>query len=152
MGNLPWTDEQFELLRKHHAENHSFSAIARLINEETGSAFSRNACIGKSVRTGLSRPRRKPEGRRPRTASNQDRGSTQRIRITKSSLPFEPLDEPPHLGLTLLQTNNATCKFPRGEHIYTFCGQGTRTDSPYCAFHAALCYRPPESRPTRRAA
>lgn len=158
MGNVPWSDAQDDLLKKYHAENFSFSAIARLINEQTGSSFTRNACIGKAVRTGLQRPRRKAEGR-PRLAVNQDRASTQRVRQGRvSGTPYVEViqpDEPQHLGLSLLQTTDATCKFPRGEQNFTFCGHPTQEGSAYCSFHHRLCWRPPESRPTntfRRAA
>jgi GcrA cell cycle regulator len=146
-----WSDTQLDMLRSDWRDPElSLSDMATHINLETGSDFSRNAIAGKANRLGLPL-RRQPNSKhgqraapKPRKPSNRP-VNLARIRRPKLNRP-ESADGPPHLHLTLQQLTDATCKFPRGEERFTFCGQSVQPDSPYCSFHHRLCYRPPETR------
>jgi GcrA cell cycle regulator len=156
-----WSDTQHEMLRTDWADpKNSLSEIAAHINAETGSEFSRNAIAGKANRLHLPL-RRQPNSRHGQRAAPKPRKPSNRpvslLRITrpkcKPLVATIALGEPAHLGLTLLDLNNTTCKFPRGDEQFTFCGQPSLEGGSYCGFHHQLCYRPPESRnPVRRAA
>ena len=61
-----------------------------------------------------------------------------------------PPDAPAHLGLTLFELTDTTCRYPRGTETFTFCGQTAQADRPYCGFHMRLCYAP-QIAPDRRA-
>lgn len=156
-----WSIKQLDLLHTHWADPEmALAEIAGIINTETGSDFSRSAIGGKAKRLGLplrrksnkAGPRvlRKPS---PRVVASKVVRTYRRVRLPPTPIELaKPVGEPPHLGLTLLQTNDETCKFPRGEENFTFCGQPTLEGQPYCVFHARLCYAPPVTRENRRAA
>lgn len=147
-----WNEECVGLLKKFHAEGHSFSRIANEIHAATGIVFTRNACIGKAGREGLPDREIKKTGRK-RLNAHGDRGLTKKIRI-KQSLPadftilnrIDALALPEHRGLSLVNPNHriddTTCKFPKGDGAaITFCGHPTQEDSPYCNGHHQICYR-----------
>lgn len=156
MGADPWTDTQLDLLRSDWRDpSNTLSAIASRINAETGSGFSRSAIAGKAKRLNLPL-RRKPNGQSNRRTDPVNRKpSTRAVNVARIGRPRSqplartamPAGEPAHLGLTVLQVNEATCKFPRGDEVKTFCGQASQDGSPYCVFHHKLCYTPPERRP-----
>lgn len=159
-----WSTNQLDMLRNDWLDpKNSLSQIAAHINAETQSEFSRSAIAGKAKRLDLPL-RRRPNGdggRRPRAVQRKPSTRTlaanfaKRSKFTFAYVQKSLMNEPVHLGLTLFQINETTCKYPRGDESKTFCGQASHPDSPYCSFHHQLCYRPPESRPTgtfRRAA
>ena len=156
-----WTEEQFELLKQHDATGLSFTEIAKIINRETGSRFSRNSCIGKSFREGLARRGR---GFQP---VNVDRGAIRREAVRRQKLNGEikykprrskvslpPLHiveaEPPRdfLHLTISQLELHQCRYIHGEgRTATYCGQPVADFSPsYCGHHHRLCYTRPQDR------
>ncbi len=169
-----WTDARVEQLRTLHAEGLAFS----LIGDQLG--ISRNACIGKAARLGLSaRPhfvntpvrRLSPEEQASRAERHRIRKlANARARLAKASrgvsLPPQPLPPPPPVPLecrpcTLLELTRDTCRFPIGDpgaDGFHFCGAQPRDGLPYCAQHHAIAYQAPPSRqrrpfiPTRGAA
>ncbi len=56
------------------------------------------------------------------------------------------------LALELHELERHHCRFPHGDNPFTFCGQNTEHGKPYCAHHAALCYRTVEDRKPMRVA
>jgi GcrA cell cycle regulator len=137
--------------------------MAAAINAATGARFSRNAIAGQAKRLALPLRRRPNRGSGPRPASPRPatRILAVNLRRRKARAPACVPDEivhadaPPHLALTLLELNDATCRYPRGSETFTFCGQPTEADRPYCGFHLRLCYAPHEGRASgtqRRAA
>jgi hypothetical protein len=154
-----WTKEKVNQLKEMWADpTLSLSDMAERLGFET-----RNMIAGKAYRIGLAL-RRQPNSRRgQRAAANRPTTKLVIVNVrrrrarTPICAPVEiiPANAPEHLGLTLLQTDNTTCKYPRGDEWFTFCGHSVQPDSSYCPFHHQLCYRPPERRepPTfRRAA
>ena len=151
-----WSDRQLDLLRTHWADaNASLSQIAASINAETGAKFSRNAIGGQAKRLGLPLRRQPNKGKGPRPASARPTtrivAANLRRRKARSALASAVLgvpdevthaDAPEHLGLTLFELNDTTCRYPRGAENFTFCGQPAEPDRPYCSFHTRLCYLP----------
>ena len=158
-----WNDDRIELLRKYHEERLAFSLIADRINAETGSTFSRNACIGKAVRIGLqSRPkapgphveRMKHKREQPRTIRPKPR---ERLSFSDSLAPdLDTLKEidampPPSgfLAIAFLDLKPSHCRYPRGGTDgapILFCGQPKIDGSSYCA----ACHRRCHAGTTRR--
>ena len=132
----------------------SFKEIARTLNERFGTAYTRNAAIGRARRLGLSTPERsdsgsvfaaarKPDARKicekrarvlfksPRLTTIE-RAATLRLRCVAIT--------PRHLALVDLQP--ADCRYPyggdaEGEPI-TFCGHPRQEGASYCASHVHL--------------
>lgn len=140
-----WTEQQNQLLTKLHAEGYSFSLIAININRETGSRFSRNACIGRAQRLGLMRqlPRlskRNHVNRLPmggRRIPNELRLWSKQRTAPKPIMPVQPHA---FLGISFLNLKEGQCRYPFGEPML-FCGQPTIEDSSYCAHCHAVCHR-----------
>jgi GcrA cell cycle regulator len=147
---IHWSDEKVQALKLLWADpTLSLSDMADRLGIET-----RNAIAGKANRLGLPL-RRQPNSRQGQRAAAKERKPPVRastvMRIVrkprlKQPESVMPAGEPPHLHLTLLQLTDATCKFPRGDDRFTFCGHSIQPDSPYCSFHHRLCYQPPERR------
>jgi GcrA cell cycle regulator len=154
-----WTDERTEQLTELWADaTLSLANIADRLGVGT-----RNMVAGKAHRMGLAL-RRQPNSRRGQRAAASrptTRLVTINVRRRKARAPnpviveIIPANAPEHLGLTLLQTTDATCKYPRGDENFTFCGQEALDGGPYCSFHHSLCFTPADRRPVgafRRAA
>ena len=151
-----WSDQQLDLLQTNWREpGLSLSQIAAAINAQTGARFSRNAIAGQAKRLGLPlrrQPNRNNKGPRPASARPTTRIVAVNLRRRKARAPArpvigaplesEPADAPAHLGLSLLDLGPGTCRYPRGVERFTFCGQPTERDRPYCGFHTRLCYAP----------
>lgn len=55
--------------------------------------------------------------------------------------------------LDLMQLTDATCKWPTGDPTmpgFSFCGQRSADEKPYCDFHNKLAFQPPSERRRRR--
>ena len=55
--------------------------------------------------------------------------------------------------LTLMELTENTCKWPSGDPTlpgFSFCGQKTADEKPYCEFHNKLAIQPPSERRRRR--
>ncbi|MDD9909092.1 MAG: GcrA cell cycle regulator [Ahrensia sp.] len=60
---------------------------------------------------------------------------------------------PISLKLSLMELTENTCKWPTGDPTlpgFSFCGQKSEEDKPYCAFHSKQAYQPPNERRRRR--
>jgi GcrA cell cycle regulator len=159
-----WTDRQLELLQTHWREpDASLSKMAAAINAATGARFTRNAIAGQAKRLGLPLRRSPNRNKGPRPAS--PRPATRIVAVNLRRRKARPViavpDEityagaPPHLGLTLIELNDTTCRYPRGTDRFSFCGQPAEPGRAYCGFHLRLCYAPLEGRASttqRRAA
>jgi GcrA cell cycle regulator len=70
MQSITWAPEHSQALREYLAKGMSYSEIADAINSRFGSAYSRNATIGRGRRIGLAAPTgpkmRQSGHRRPR--------------------------------------------------------------------------------------
>lgn len=158
-----WPAPHCNALRKHVDAGLSFSACAQLINEQFGSHYSRNACIGKAKRLGL-----ETYFALAKAAAGKTTSSVKKIRRRVQNkfealppVPFVPREadaEPKHLAFEELRTG--LCKWPFGASPpFSFCGCATYdNDRPYCPAHHAIAYdgfgkaRSPSISPRREAA
>ncbi|MDO8407771.1 MAG: GcrA family cell cycle regulator [bacterium] len=111
MLETPWTAERVGLLVGLWDEKVGARLIAARINRETGSAFTKNAIIGKANRRGLSTPIERPKSK------------------------------PPHWNAryrTQLLEHRVLCMWPighPGDADFHFCGAKPLPEKPYCRRH-----------------
>jgi len=165
----PWEEAHSTALRELVDKGVRFSEIARLLNARFGTAYTRNAAIGRARRLGLSAPAlagssgvfqgpKRADARRiskkrarilakpPANLSTQQRASVLQLRCVAIT--------PRHLALVELEASD--CRYPyggdaEGEPI-TFCGHPRREGSSYCVshFHLTRLVEVPEKRePTK---
>jgi GcrA cell cycle regulator len=150
-----WEDAHSAALREYFDKGLPFSEIARALNQRFGTAYSRNATIGRARRMGLSVPTqkqsasvilatKKPDARRIREIRARkltgiaDKPSTFE-RATALQLRCVAIT-PRHLALVDLEADD--CRYPyggdaEGEAI-TFCGHQRHEGSSYCLSHFHL--------------
>ncbi len=156
-----WAAEHCDALREYLAKGMSYSEIVDAINAKFGTAYSRNAAIGRARRMGLSSPdrpdgpldhwpMRPPKAKPPRLHQPRERHAPEFMRSTPV---FERAEAPKlrcveivprHLSLVDLEPGD--CRYPyggdeEGEAI-TFCGHPRRESSSYCAPHFHLTRGP----------
>lgn len=146
-----WDDVRVADLKSMKADGLSASEIAAAMG---GGEITRSAVIGKLFRLGLSAPRKIGRApRRAKTMADQDRAVREKIanvvrRATQKAEARPPADNtlerlrteiPPaeFLSIPFDALTPESCRFPRGEGPYTFCGQRRIKDSSYCA----SCFR-----------
>jgi GcrA cell cycle regulator len=83
MQSSTWVPEHSQALREYLAKGMSYSEIADAINSRFGSAYSRNAAIGRGRRIGLAAPDRPEDApKRPPKAKTQ-KAKTQRLKTPR---------------------------------------------------------------------
>ncbi len=143
----PWTVEREELLKTLLEAKRSCNWLAREINRQSGSSFTRNAIIGKLHRMGISKPQ--PDKQEKRTRSKKPREPRFRPERKVIDLFADLLPPADFLGIQFVETNRSTCMYPEGDGSHMlFCGQPRRAESSYCAAHHKICYWKPD-RPVR---
>jgi GcrA cell cycle regulator len=153
-----WEDAHSLALRELVEKGMSFKEIARALNERFGTAYSRNAAIGRARRLELSTPERSGAGgvfAAPRIPDAR-KIVEKRARVLFKSPKPSTLERaavlqlrcvavtPRHLSLIDLEPND--CRYPyggdaEGEPI-TFCGHPRRKGSSYCPSHFHLTSLP----------
>lgn len=143
-----WTEPRVARLKKLWLEGKSASEIAA----DLKGGVTRNACIAKIHRLGLSSPDRAKAGNlasgnrkapkpRPdvRVASNGARTYAQPAAVP---LPPEPVVKAQPRLVGLLELGKGECKWPIGgpEGGQRFCGLRQHEGTPYCREHAGLAY------------
>ena len=153
---INWAPEHSDALREYFAKRMSYSEIAQAINAKFGTAYSRNAALGRAKRMGLTGPapvrepdhwpklpcKAPPYRRREQWSEFMwpmpvfDRTETAKLRCVEIV--------PRHLSLAELESRD--CRYPyggdaEGEAI-TFCGHRRRVGSSYCAPHLHLTRGP----------
>jgi GcrA cell cycle regulator len=147
-----WAPAHSKALREYYARGMSHSAIARAINAEFKTSYTRNAVLGRAARMGLAIVDQSSDG--TKTPSIMEAPRLQRIRERANSRPwrlppvFEATEtaplrradvEPRHLSLADLERGD--CRYPYGGvdgQAITFCGHPRRRGSSYCAAHFEL--------------
>ncbi|WP_298257927.1 GcrA family cell cycle regulator [Bradyrhizobium sp.] len=164
-----WEDAHSLALRELVEKGISFKEIARALNERFGTAYTRNAAIGRARRLGLSTPERSGPGgvfAAPRKPDARKMAEKRARNLCKSPKPTA-LERaavlqlrcvaiaPRHL--TLIDLEPGDCRYPyggdaEGEPI-TFCGHLRREGSSYCPSHFHLTSLPDvdEKRPPAKA-
>lgn len=162
MTVVTWTDDRVEQLKKLWEAGHSASQIAAELGNVT-----RNAVIGKVHRLGLSGRAKAATSAAPRqrkvrttqhvirTARPVARGNTALAHVFEVEADIEadavaqnnvvPMSQ----RLTLLELNDATCRWPLGDPgaaDFAFCGGKTLPGLPYCSYHCRIAYQPVNDR------
>lgn len=133
----------------------SYAQIAAALNAELGTEYSRNSCIGRAGRMGLTNPfqvktvkKEPPLARRTRIVrSNSNSTALRLIHVNEPTTPggLRCVDVVPR-GLTLLELQSGECRFPYGEGSeITFCGHSILAPFSYCAAHRALTQHKPHN-------
>lgn len=158
-----WTEQNVETLRSMWGQ-HSAAEIAKRLG-----AVSRNAVIGKAGRIGLARLERDATTPRltavARTAPPKKPAVVKKSAAKKISPPPMPKEDlpppiipsvarPDPLNMRLIELasperrGGTDCRYivsEQGERAL-FCGHNTAEGSPYCTYHARVCYQPRENR------
>jgi len=154
-----WEEAHSAALRELVEKGLSFKEIARHLNERFGTAYTRNAAIGRARRLGLSTPERSGAGgvfAAPRKPDARKICQKRARILAKPAVKLSTLERaavlqlrcvaitPRHLALIDLKPGD--CRYPyggdaEGEPI-TFCGHPRREGSSYCASHFHLTSLP----------
>ncbi|NPV22810.1 GcrA family cell cycle regulator [Bradyrhizobium aeschynomenes] len=165
MQSTDWPDPHSKMLCELHARGLSYAAIARALNAQFGTAYTRNATLGRGKRMGLvaaaalTSPRAQA---RPRSAAAGGRRRSPKAGAGPMALPPPPKPaaavrlrsvgiSPRLLSLDQLGTND--CRYPYGgdrdDDPITFCGHPRQPGSCYCTPHHHLTRTPPEETAVR---
>jgi GcrA cell cycle regulator len=166
-----WPPAHCEALKEFVTQGMSYRDAADALNARFGTAYSRDAALGRARRMGLGAPVRSESP--PILAGRQLQRPRERPRSTDDFRPLEffrprPVFErvervqlrcvevvPRHL--TLIELGRGDCRFPYGGDLdgeaITFCGRPRRKGSSYCAPHFHLTREPvvPAERPVSAA-
>lgn len=153
MGIGVWTEDRTSKLRSMLSAGASYAEIAASINADTGSRLTRNACIGKATRLGISGAtnlvRAKPAPMKRKQRLTVAVGAQVQAINRKRRAPvlieeaFQPrtVNLPSHRKM-ILELRAMECRWPdedRNEDgLHTFCGCRTADGSSYCPAHAEL--------------
>jgi len=173
MQSTDWPDEHSRMLCELHARGQSYAEIARALNAQFGTAYTRNATLGRGKRMGLVAPAAQKPAYRAEPGSMavsagagrraQDAGRRPAAAPTAAK-PAKPVrlrcvGISPRL-LSLDQLEPGDCHYPYGgdrdDDPITFCGHPSQPGSCYCAPHFELTRDPealadrPAGRPTLR--
>jgi GcrA cell cycle regulator len=161
MQSSNWPPEHSQALREYLARSMSYSEIAQAINTKFGTAYSRNAALGRAKRMGLGgpgpgpdrpdeRPKPPPKANRPWLEKLCKRVAPELTRPMPILERAEPVKlrcieiDPRHLSL--LELERGDCRYPYGRDAdgdaITFCGHPRRRGSSYCAPHFHLTRGP----------
>ncbi len=154
-----WAPEHCQALRDYVALGMSFSEIAREINTKFGTAYTRNAALGRSKRMGLrapERPRMPPKAKIPQASKRHERNAARSAQAAPTPERAAPVKLrcvgiSPRL-LSLVELEASDCRYPYGgdkeNEPITFCGHPRLAGSSYCAPHFYLT-RTTEAQPER---
>lgn len=154
-----WTEERFRFAADLGGQGYTAGYIATALTRQFNVVFSRNAVIGKLHRTHtpFGKPREAAEANKnaskPKTTAVGVTDQSRRKRIARIKaeaivpveLPAEPPKKKEFLGLTLFELTEESCRFPRGDGPFLFCGQPRQQGSAYCQVCHPLCYDKPST-------
>jgi GcrA cell cycle regulator len=144
-GQPKWTPEQDAALRRLRDDKVSFSVIGQTIG------YTRNACIGRAHRIGLSGP---PRATRPVRnldikpplrfrQGNIAQRVKRRIKSVRSRPVVDFVGSSEFLGISLMDLEPGMCRFPQGAGLTaTFCGQPVKPGTSWCPHCHGIVYTP----------
>jgi len=153
-----WSSEQSDALRDYFFKGMSYAEIGRQINARFGTAYTRNAVVGRAKRLGLAMSGQVASPSIvPSLAGESSLLSPRRAALPSLNLPPPAALKPaspvklrcvgvqPRL-ITLGELEHCDCRYPyggdrEGEEI-AFCGHPRQPGSSYCAPHAHLTRGP----------
>jgi GcrA cell cycle regulator len=159
VGPAYWPPSHCEALKEYVAKGMSYTDAANALNARFGTAYSRNAALGRARRMCLGEP--EPSKSLPILSEAQ----LQRLRERRTADDFRPLEffrhrpvferveqvelrcvEVDARHLTLVELERGDCRFPYGGdsdgEAITFCGHPRRKGSSYCTPHFHLSRNP----------
>ncbi len=159
MQSTDWPDQHSKMLRELHAKGRSYAEIARALNRQFGTAYTRNATLGRGKRMGLvtpaaPKPTYCPESRRPSATPGTLRRSPEPVGSPIAAAPAAKPAAPVRLRsvgisprlLSLDQLAPGDCRYPYGgdrdDDPITFCGHPRQPGSCYCTPHFHLTRNP----------
>jgi GcrA cell cycle regulator len=153
MQSSGWAPEHCAALRDYLARGMSYSKIAEALNARFGTAYTRNATIGRGKRMGLVVPHRQKvrlkqmrKAKAPRRTKVRERRAAESSRPESAPTPSEPaklrcVGMAPRL-LSLVELEPGDCRYPYGGdkdgEAIAFCGHPRRAGSSYCTPHFHL--------------
>ncbi|CAL79019.1 conserved hypothetical protein [Bradyrhizobium sp. ORS 278] len=174
MQSTDWPDHHSRMLCELHAKGLSYAEIARALNAQFGTAYTRNATLGRGKRIGLVAPASKGEFKaefesvrcEPRAMSaaaapgrrSPDAGvrpvAMPRSPKAAARVKLRSVGISPRL-LAFDQLAPDDCRYPYGGDRdgdpITFCGHPRQPGSCYCTPHHQLTRTPPEETAVRPA-
>jgi GcrA cell cycle regulator len=157
MQSFSWAPEHSSALKDYVVAGMSFSEAADALNAKFGTAYTRNAVLGRAKRMKLvvpARPERGPRLKQPKRAKAPRKPRSGRSGEPGTTAPVAERPAPPKLrcvGITprliaLVDLKAGECHYPYGgdrdgEPI-TFCGHPCFRGSVYCAPHFHLTRGP----------
>lgn len=154
MQSDDWTPEHSQALREYVTRGMSFARAAAEINARFGTAYTRNAALGRGKRMGLVVPVRRengpmPKAIKPRKMKLRERQGAKASRPEPddvSAAPAAPVQlrcvgTSPRL-ISLVELEPGDCRYPYGgdkeDEPIAFCGHPRRAGSSYCTPHFHL--------------
>ena len=154
MQSGDWTPEHSQALREYVTRGISFARAAAEINARFGTAYTRNAALGRSKRMGLVAPDRRenrpmPKAGAPRKAKSHDSQNAEAPRPEPDNLPaasatpvqLRCVGMSPRL-ISVVELEPGDCRYPYGgdkdNEPIAFCGHPRRAGSCYCTPHFHL--------------
>jgi|SRR3954451_11491866 len=154
MQSDDWTPEHSQALRECVAHGISFARAAAEINARFGTAYTRNAALGRGKRMGLVAPvqrenRPMPKAGTPRKVKSRDRPNAEAPRPEPDNVPaasatpvqLRCVGTSPRL-VSLVELEPGDCRYPYGgdkdDEPIAFCGHPRRAGSSYCTPHFHL--------------
>jgi GcrA cell cycle regulator len=163
MQSSNWAPEHSQALREYLARGMSYSEIADAINSRFGTAYTRNATLGRGRRIGLAAPDRPEDQPKPPPKAKAPRLKAPRLKTPslqklRKRCPAELSPSPPALErteavklrcvgitprlLSLVELEPGDCRYPYGGdkdgEAIAFCGHPRLAGSSYCAPHFHL--------------
>lgn len=160
MESAGWPSSHCEALKEFVTRGMSYRDAAKALNARFGTAYSRDAALGRARRMGLGELAR--PGPPPSRAEERVLRPTERLRSADDFRPltsfprrpvFEPVERVPlrcvevvPRHLALIELRRGDCRFPYGGDLdgqaITFCGRPRRKGASYCTPHFHLTREP----------
>jgi GcrA cell cycle regulator len=158
MQPTDWPTEHSRALRELHAKGMSYGEIAREMNARFGTAYTRNAVLGRGKRMGFTARETAREWKPPRRllakAERAQAHMTEERRPPPILVPPVPRAEPVQLRcvgisprlISLVDLEPGDCRYPYGGDTdgdpIVFCGHPRKAGSCYCTPHFHLTRNP----------
>jgi GcrA cell cycle regulator len=150
MSKPKWPTPHDDHLKDCFNNSLTHTEAAASLNAAFGTAYSRNACIGRAARLGLKRTDRMGGRKIAREALTRQRKSTAakvkrglKCEVVAPAMPEPPPAPTQALGtFDLLDLQRGQCRFPFGEGPIRFCGAPQAPGYSYCNDHAAVTHNP----------
>ena len=165
MQSFSWAPEHSTALREYLAAGLSFSRAADALNARFGTAYTRNAVLGRAKRMKLvvpARPEHGPKVNQPKRPKVPRKPRQDGAGMPATTTPVVARPEPPKLRcvgvsprlVPLVDLEAGECRYPYGGdkdgEAITFCGHPCFRNTVYCAPHFHLT-RGPAIEPERPA-